>query len=212
MPFEGQGAISTWTLELDPRDNGFDVSTITDVVLHLRYSARSAGGDPQAVRQALKPLGPRQFLLSVRSSFSDAYYAFFNPADPAATQQVLTLPLLANVFPFSNLGAASITDISINMMLTEVPPAGTQIANATFGPTGGTASPVSISQVPPPSGGGPVAALGVVTGQSGQPGSFTMSVPESGIPSAIAITTNGHARLNASQYNDILLVVSYEIV
>ncbi|HCS45189.1 MAG TPA: hypothetical protein DIW52_20570, partial [Pseudomonas sp.] len=212
LPFEGQGAISTWTLELDPRDNGFDVSTITDVVLHLHYSARSAGGDPQAVRQALKPLGPRQFLLSVRSSFSDAYYAFFNPADPEATQQVLTLPLLANVFPFSNLGAASITDISINMMLTEVPPAGTQIANATFGPTGGTSISVSISQVPPASGGGPVAALGVVTGQSGQPGSFTMSVPESGIAPAIAITTNGHARLDASQYNDILLIVSYEIV
>ena len=45
----------------------------------------------------------------MRSNFSDAYYALFNPADPAATQQVLTLPLLANVFPFSNLGAPSIT-------------------------------------------------------------------------------------------------------
>lgn len=211
LPFEGQGAISTWTLELDPRDNGFDVSTITDVVLHLRYSARAAGGDPQAVRQALKPLGPRQFLLSVRSSFSDAYYAFFNPADPEATQQVLTLPLLANVFPFSNLGAASITDISINLMLTEVPPAGTQITNATFGPTGGSAVAMSINQVPPPSGGDPVAALGVVTGQSGQPGSYTLTVPESGIAPAIASTLNGHARLDASQFNDILLIVSYGI-
>lgn len=211
LPFEGQGAISTWTLELDPRDNSFDLSTITDVVLHLRYSARSAGGDPQAVRQALKPLGQRQFLLSVRSSFSDAYYAFFNPADPEAAQQVLTLPLLAHVFPFSNLGTAAITDISINMMLTEVPPAGTQIANATFGPTGGAAGPVSISQVPSPSGGDPVAALGVVTGQSGQPGSFTLSVPESGIPPSIAITSNGHARLDASRFNDVLLVVSYEV-
>ena len=72
LPFEGQGAVSTWTLELDPRDNNFDISTITDVVLHVRYTARSAGGDPQAVRQALKPSDPRQFLLSVRSSFGDA--------------------------------------------------------------------------------------------------------------------------------------------
>lgn len=212
LPFEGQGAISTWTLELDPRDNNFDLSTITDVVLHLRYSSRSAGGDPQAVRQALKPSGPQQFLLSVRSSFSDAYYAFFNPADSAAAQQVLTLPLLANVFPFSNLGVASITDISINMMLTAAPPAGTQIANATFGPTGGAPSPLSISQVSPPVGGGPVAALGVVTGQSGKPGSFTLSIPESSIPPALAVTSNGHARLDASKFNDILLVVNYKIV
>lgn len=211
LPFEGQGAISTWTLELDPRDNTFDLSTITDVVLHVRYSARSAGGDPQAVRQALKPSGPQQFLLSVRSSFSDAYYAFFNPADPAATQQVLTLPLQANVFPFSNLGVASITDISINMMLIEVPATGTEIANATFGPTGGATTPVAIPQVPPPSGGGPVAALAAATGQSGPPGSFTLTVPEAGIPAALATTSNGHARLDASKFTDILLVVSYKI-
>jgi hypothetical protein len=212
LPFEGQGAVSTWTLELDPRDNNFDISTITDVVLHLRYSARSAGGDPQAVRQAIRPVGPRQFLLSVRSGFSDAYYAFFNPADPAATQQVLTLPLMDYVFPFSNLGAVSIADISINLMLTEAPPDGTQIANATFGPTGGTVNTVSISQVPPPSGGDPVAALAVVTGQTGQPGFFTLSVPESGIPPEIAVTNNGHARLDSSKFNDILLVVSYKVV
>ncbi|MNR24704.1 hypothetical protein D3C85_1418040 [compost metagenome] len=121
------------------------------------------------------------------------------------------MPLLANVFPFSNLGAASITDISINLMLTEVPPAGTQITNATFGPTGGSAVAMSINQVPPPSGGDPVAALGVVTGQSGQPGSYSLTVPESGIAPAIASTLNGHARLDASQFNDILLIVSYGI-
>lgn len=211
LPCEGQGVISTWTLELDPRDNSFDLSTVTDVVLHLRYSARSAGGDPQAVRQALKPLGPQQFLLSVRSNFGDAWYAFFNPANTGATQQVLTLPLEANVFPFSNLGAAAITDISINLMLTEVPPEGTQITDATFGPVGGAAAPVSIRQVPPLPGGNAVAALGGVTGQAGQPGAFTLTVPEAGIPPVVAVSRDGHTRLNASMFNDILLTVSYRV-
>ena len=73
LPFEGQGAISTWTLVLDPRDNNFDFSTITDVVLHVRYTARSAAANPEAVRQALKPSGSRQILISVRNTFSDAY-------------------------------------------------------------------------------------------------------------------------------------------
>ena len=211
LPFEGQGAVSTWTLELDRRDNNFDISTITNVVLHVRYTARSAGGDPQAVRQALKPSDPRQFLLSVRSSFGDAWYAFFNPPDPAAAQQVLTLPLLATVFPYSNLGTPSITDISINMMLTEAPPTGTQISNGTFGPTGGAGAAVTISQAPPPSGGGPVAALSVATGQTGQPGSYTLTLPESGIPAEIAVTANGHTRLDAAKFTDILLAITYKL-
>src|SRR5205085_11299555 len=41
LPFEGQGAVSAWTLELDPESNNFDLSTITDVILHVRYTARA---------------------------------------------------------------------------------------------------------------------------------------------------------------------------
>jgi len=37
LPFEGQGAVSAWSLTLDPRDNNFDLSSVTDVVLHIRY-------------------------------------------------------------------------------------------------------------------------------------------------------------------------------
>jgi hypothetical protein len=211
LPFEGQGAISTWTLELDRRDNSFDLSTVTDVILHLRYTARSAGGDPQAVRQALKPSDPRQFLLSVRSNFSDAWYSFFNPADPAATQQVLTLPLLESVFPLSNLGTPFITDISIDMMLTQAPATGTQIANATFGPAGGNASAVTFSQVPSPAGGEPVAALSVTTGQAGQPGAYSLALPESGIPAELGVNIGGHTRLDPARFSDILLAVTYRL-
>jgi hypothetical protein len=49
LPFEGSGAISEWQLELpanpakgDPRQ--FDYDTISDVILHLRYTAREGGG------------------------------------------------------------------------------------------------------------------------------------------------------------------------
>ena len=48
LPFEGQGAISTWNLVLDPRDNNFDFTTITDVILHVRYTARGAGDQAAA--------------------------------------------------------------------------------------------------------------------------------------------------------------------
>jgi hypothetical protein len=54
LPFEGAGAISTWTLTLPPKPRPFDYMTISDVILHMRYTARQAG-DPLA-SQATKEL------------------------------------------------------------------------------------------------------------------------------------------------------------
>lgn len=45
LPFEGAGAISTWRLELPIKTPTFDFSTISDVVLHLRLTARDGGAD-----------------------------------------------------------------------------------------------------------------------------------------------------------------------
>lgn len=122
-------------------------------------------------------------------------------------------PLAANVLPFSNLGAPTITDIAVYFPLKQVPPTGTTIA-ATFGPTGGTASPVSITQVPGSTGGGtPIAALGADAGLTGPspPGSYTLTIPESSVPAALSITSNGHQRLDADRFQDIVLVISYTI-
>jgi hypothetical protein len=43
LPFEGAGAISSWRLELPSRVRQIDYDTISDVVLHVRYSARDGG-------------------------------------------------------------------------------------------------------------------------------------------------------------------------
>lgn len=47
LPFEGAGAISTWNLSLPKVLRTFDYMTISDVILHIRYTARQAG-DPLA--------------------------------------------------------------------------------------------------------------------------------------------------------------------
>jgi hypothetical protein len=49
LPFENSGAISEWQLQLpaDPSKNEpaqFDYNTISDVILHIRYTARDGGG------------------------------------------------------------------------------------------------------------------------------------------------------------------------
>ncbi len=213
LPFEGQGAISTWTLQLDPRDNAFDLSTVTDVVLHVRYTARSAGGDAEAVRSGIRPVGPRQILLSVRNSFGSAYYQFFKPSDSTATQQDLVLPVLANVLPFSNLGTASLTDIGVYFALTSAPAPGTSIA-ANFGPSAGAVAAMSLVPVPGTTGAGTaISAIGADAGLAAPvtPQSFTLSVPEASVPAALAVTVNGHQRLDPNRFEDIVLVLSYRV-
>ena len=55
MPFEGAGAESTWQLDLPKDYPAFDYATISDVILHIRYTARQ-GVDPTKVKTALDAL------------------------------------------------------------------------------------------------------------------------------------------------------------
>ncbi len=43
LPFEGAGAISSWRLELPESVRQFDYETISDVVIHIKYTAREGG-------------------------------------------------------------------------------------------------------------------------------------------------------------------------
>ena len=89
LPFEGAGAISTWTLTL-PEIRSFDYATISDVILHVRYTARDGGQalGSQALA-ALKELPPASgattdsapslaLLLSLHHDFPTQWHAFTN--------------------------------------------------------------------------------------------------------------------------------------
>jgi hypothetical protein len=105
-PFEGAGAISTWTLTLPPIPS-FDYSTITDVILHVRYTARDggqalAGPATDATRKLLKSGGaPQYLLLSLRHDFPAQWYAF---TSGGGTQFTTVLP--RSYFPYTTQGAA----------------------------------------------------------------------------------------------------------
>ncbi len=43
LPFEGAGAVSSWRLELPGEVRQFDYNTISDVILHVKYTAREGG-------------------------------------------------------------------------------------------------------------------------------------------------------------------------
>ena len=50
LPFEGGGAISEWTFSLPTDFRAFDYATISDLVIHVRYTARDGG--PELARLA----------------------------------------------------------------------------------------------------------------------------------------------------------------
>jgi hypothetical protein len=88
LPFEGAGAESTWKLDLaDPKGYpAFDYSTLSDVILHLRYTARQ-GADAGKVKASLDDLFQEAagaglaLLFSLSHDFPTEWSAFLNSAD-----------------------------------------------------------------------------------------------------------------------------------
>jgi hypothetical protein len=51
LPFEGCGAINSWRLELPKEVRQFDYNTISDVILHVKYTAREGGSTPRGLAE-----------------------------------------------------------------------------------------------------------------------------------------------------------------
>jgi hypothetical protein len=55
LPFEGAGAVSSWHLELPTEIAQFDYNTISDVIIHFKYTSREGGsGLKNAANGSLK--------------------------------------------------------------------------------------------------------------------------------------------------------------
>jgi uncharacterized protein YeeX (DUF496 family) len=112
LPFENSGVISEWLLEL-PANPGkgeptqFDYDTISDVILHLRYTARE-GGTPlrnAAMEQIGKLIEAGEAagstrLFSVRHEFPAEWHRFKTQTPPPGQRHELALTLKAEHYPF----------------------------------------------------------------------------------------------------------------
>jgi hypothetical protein len=115
LPFEGAGAISTWQLTLPTPLRNFDYTTITDVILHIRYTARHGGNElaAQATKELATDLSPtasgsssasttisQGLLLSLRHDFPTEWAAYIDSA-AAGTPAPFTAPLSIQRFPYT---------------------------------------------------------------------------------------------------------------
>ena len=116
LPFENAGVISEWQLELpaDPSADDpaqFDYDTISDVILHIRYTARD-GGAPlrSAALDHLKEMidsaqaAGSVRLFSVRHEFPTEWARFKNQASEDDQPYELTLKLRPEHYPFWSQG------------------------------------------------------------------------------------------------------------
>jgi len=134
LPFEGNGVISTWRLELPAEYPQFDYSTISDVILTFRYTARDGGdllrdaatGSIASLMTLLQQPNnePLRFpvLLSCRSDFPTQW------ARANATTD-LTIPITRDVLPYwmeavrivtgSNVKKLTVREVSVADVLKE---------------------------------------------------------------------------------------------
>jgi hypothetical protein len=102
LPFEGAGMISRWRIEIDPAANQFDPDSLTDVVLHFRYTAVDGGSELRdhaqaAARRNLPTAGnPATRHLDVRH---DLPAQWINLRDGNADK--ISIEIVRDMFPWS---------------------------------------------------------------------------------------------------------------
>ena len=123
LPFEFAGAVSRWRLELPPETNFFDLDTLSDVVVHLNYTAREGGevlaaAAAESARCRLPGDGMR--LLDLRRDLPDAWTALHRDRDwrrPYA--RAFDLVVSEALFPFVPM--RRISSVARMQLLVEAP-------------------------------------------------------------------------------------------
>jgi hypothetical protein len=103
LPFEFQGAVSRWRIELPPENNYFDMDTLSDVIVNLNYTSREGGAvlRQAAMEAARKHLpGEGWCFFDVRHEFPDAWQMLRNSYRDNGRDARLGLHLERKMFPF----------------------------------------------------------------------------------------------------------------
>jgi hypothetical protein len=232
LPFEGLGAVGEWRLTLPAALPQFDYESITDVVLHVRYTARDGGGTlaAPAVSELATSLnrwihgtgGTALFRgFSARREFADQWYRFLNPAvgaDPA-----LTFTLAKNRFPyaFRDQGIAAAKPEAVLVFSTGLTPDGTRryldayaagqpLPVSLAGPGGSTAG--STLAADPSIGGQARGAFGTVTARIEDTGQdWTVTVPRAQVAALDPALLTADGAFNPDAVVDLLLIWNYTL-
>lgn len=111
LPFEGAGVISEWKIELvaDRSLRQFDYNTLSDIIIHINYTAREDAGlfkekATQHIREFLVNAAsldnqPMMRMFSLKHDFPTEWHKFLHPAI-AGSEQKFALNLKQDHFPY----------------------------------------------------------------------------------------------------------------
>ncbi len=102
FPFEGEGAISSWDIQMPMENNQFDFNEISDLVIHISYTAQEGGETlavPARTELATKLSESKTLLLGLSYSFPDQWERFVKP-EVSGSEQALGFTLKNNFYPF----------------------------------------------------------------------------------------------------------------
>ena len=203
MPFEGEGTISRWRVELADTFRPLDYDTITDVVLHLRYTARPGGealkrAATESLRRILEAAETTSLarLLSLRHELPGDWHRFLNPPGDTG-DQTLSIPF-AGRFPLMFQSAKStITITRIDILAKAAAGADFELALDPDTPTTPTTRDLT--------------ALGtLLVGTTGDitasPGTWTLTIWRQPSPESAV-----HQRVAPDTTQDILLICHYTV-
>jgi hypothetical protein len=142
LPFEGAGVVGRWRLELPGEYRQFDYDTISDIILHIRYTSREGGANLKTtvlgkiddavdkIATATSHTGLFHFI-SMKREFGSAFHKFFNLTGTGDHQTSITIskkqlpyllqrktPDFKDVLVFVKLRNASLYDDSKPLALT----------------------------------------------------------------------------------------------
>jgi hypothetical protein len=103
LPFEFSGAVSRWRIELPLENNHFNMETLSDVVLHLNFTAREGGENLRKVankcaQQHLPGAGVRLF--DVKHDFPEAWHSLVDCQSNTLVTRQLGIRLKRDMFPY----------------------------------------------------------------------------------------------------------------
>ncbi len=117
LPFEGAGVISDWQINMPIENNYFDFASLSDVVLHIRYTSRNGGGVLATAAnthlQTKLPSGTAR-LFSLKHEFATEWYRFLHPE--GENDQELVINLKKEQYPFfirGKIGALKIKQMDV---------------------------------------------------------------------------------------------------
>ena len=239
LPFEGAGVISHWRLDMPKECNAFDFNTISDLVLHLKYTARDGGA---ALQSKALPIAkklpsedkPALRFFSARHEFPGEWHRLMQPTD-TDDKQTLQISLAPDRFPFQFRGRSiEISQVELFLKLKDEKDPTSEIGETYFDEYKSD-TPLTISLTPPggTEGSGslkildgiPHVAIPVTdrvpatfTAPIKLPVKFVLTASDGDIQKIAAglqrtVTAEGvtHHRLNSDAIEDILVVCHYSV-